>query len=92
MFITLGNQYHLAALRRLGFKTFDGIIDESYDDVADNQQRWKMAMQQVEILCRQDQRAVLDSIKDITEHNYQLISNKNWYKEMLLNLVNEIKQ
>ena len=92
LFVVIAGQYYLKNLRAMGFKTFNSIIDESYDDVADNQQRWKMAMQQVEILCRQDQRAVLDSIKDITEHNYQLISNKNWYKEMLLNLVNEIKQ
>ena len=31
LFLAFGSQYYLKNLRSLGFKTFDGIIDESYD-------------------------------------------------------------
>ena len=79
LFITLGNQYHLAALRRLGFKTFDDIIDESYDTIEDHTERHTAAMQQLKLLCEQDQTEVIGKIKEITDHNYNLMMTNDWY-------------
>lgn len=33
-FIILGNKHSLAKMREMGFKTFDGLIDESYDNMS----------------------------------------------------------
>lgn len=74
MFIVISGQYYLKYLRSLGFKTFDGIIDESYDKEPDNQKRWTMAMQQVALLCQQDQTKILKSIVPIVLHNRDLVT------------------
>jgi hypothetical protein len=74
MFIVIAGQYYLKNLRSLGFKTFNGIIDESYDDEPNNEKRWNMAMEQVKILCQQDQITILKLILPIVLHNRALIS------------------
>ena len=79
LFVTLGNQYHLAALQRLGFKTFDGIIDESYDSIEDPGERHTMAMEQLKRLCSMDQAEVLKQAKPILDHNYDLMYSNDWY-------------
>ena len=79
LFITLGNQYHLAALRRLGFKTFNGIIDESYDTVEDTVERHTAAMVQLKLLCARDPAEVIDLIKDIVDYNFNLMYSNDWY-------------
>lgn len=78
LFVVIAGRHYLRNLRAMGFRTFDGIIDESYDAVADPAERYRQAMQQVEWLCRQPQRPVLDSIMDITQHNYQLMVDTDW--------------
>lgn len=78
LFVVISGYRYLENLRILGFKTFDGVIDESYDLIEDSHERWTQAMQQVEYLCSQDQQSVLTQIHDIVEHNYQLIMESNW--------------
>ena len=46
-FIYLGNYRGLEEIRRLGFKTFDGFIDESYDLVQDPRQRWALIEKEI---------------------------------------------
>jgi hypothetical protein len=73
--------YHLKNLRTLGFKTFDSIIDESYDNELDNELRWQKAFQQVEFLCEQKQSDVFEKIKPIVEHNYDRFMSVEWLEE-----------
>jgi hypothetical protein len=77
LFIVFNGQYFLRNLRQLGFKTFDGIIDESYDNEPDDQKRWQMALDVASWLSKQNQSEIFQNIKPITEHNFQLI-NTNW--------------
>jgi len=77
LFIVFNGQYFLRNLRQLGFKTFDGIIDESYDNEPDAQRRWQMALDVASWLSEQNQSEIFQKIKPITEHNFQLI-NTNW--------------
>ena len=79
LFITLGNRFHLAALRRLGFKTFNGIIDESYDNIENPTERHTAALEQLKWLCDQDQSKIIEQIKEITDHNYNLMMTNDWY-------------
>ena len=79
LFITLGNRYHLAALRRLGFRTFDSIIDESYDSIENPTSRHTAAMEQLKWLCGQDQSKVIESCRDIVNYNFDLMYSNDWY-------------
>ena len=66
----------LDQLRQLGFKTFDGFIDESYDLEADTPKRMIMIAAEVKRLCSMN-RVELHrwywSMEDILVHNHNLI-------------------
>jgi hypothetical protein len=47
IFVVFGPQGYLRQLRNMGFATFDGIIDESYDDEPRDSIRFQKAMHQV---------------------------------------------
>jgi hypothetical protein len=63
----------------MGFQTFDGIIDESYDEVENDWERYAQAMTQVERLCQMPQEAILSAIRPIVEHNCKLMLEQDWY-------------
>ena len=90
LFVVIAGQHYLRNLRSLGFKTFDSIIDESYDAEPDPKQRWSMAMQQCEWLCQQDPALILEQVKPIVDHNKQLIFTHDWYNEVSSLLESEI--
>ena len=79
LFVTLGGQYQLANLRGLGFQTFSNVIDESYDTVEANLDRFRLALDQVAYLQTQDQEEILAKIKPICEHNFNLMLSTDWY-------------
>lgn len=81
LFIAFNGQYFLKNLRLIGFKTFDGIIDESYDAEPDDQKRWQMALEAAIWLSKQDQLEIFEKIKPITEHNFQVI-NTDWNQKL----------
>jgi hypothetical protein len=78
LFIVFSGYKFLYNLRRLGFQTFDGIIDESYDMVIDDDIRYAMAFNEVKKLCNLDQSMVLEKIRPIVEHNHNLIMHQDW--------------
>jgi len=78
LFLVLGGRYYLRTLQELGFQTFSSIIDESYDTVEDYRERARLLGEQIKYLIAQDQRAVLDQIRPIVEHNHQLMTSKDW--------------
>jgi hypothetical protein len=83
LFIVFSGKHYLKNLRNLGFKTFDGIIDESYDDVEDDRQRYNSALAQIQYLINQPQEEILTKIKHITEHNKQVMLTTNWLGDYL---------
>lgn len=80
LFITLSGQHALRNLRALGFKTFDGIIDETYDTIEPFEERFRAALEQVRLLSRRDQREVLDEVRNRCEHNYSHMMRTPWYQ------------
>jgi len=90
LFIVIAGQNYLKNLRTFGFKTFDGIIDESYDYEINDEIRWHMALDQLQYLCKQNPQEVLNKIKDVVEHNQQLILNTNWYENFRQQLAKDI--
>lgn len=79
LFVTLGGQYQLANLRKLGFYTFGDVIDESYDEVEANLDRFRLVLDQVAYLETQPQEEILAKIKPICEHNFNLMLTTDWY-------------
>ena len=72
VFVAFSCQHYLKQMREiLGFKTFDGIIDESYDLEPDNIKRFEMAFEQMEWLARQDYRDIKLQTDAIVEYNYE---------------------
>lgn len=78
-FVMFAGPGDLALLRSLGFRTFHPIIDESYDSIDDNHARWQAAWQQVEWLCTQDPRDVMQELAPVLDHNQQLMIHTDWF-------------
>jgi hypothetical protein len=81
LFVMFAGSGYLAHLHRLGFQTFDSVIDESYDLELNDTTRWTRAFEQVEYLCSQPQEIILQKIQPILEHNYNLFVSRDWNKE-----------
>jgi len=96
LFVVFSGQYYLRNLQSLGFRTFDGIIDESYDSVEDYDLRFKLACEQIKYLCEQSQEEVLAKIRSVTEHNKQVMLETDWYgnfsKELRAVLLDHTRQ
>lgn len=78
LFIVFSGYRFLHNLRRLGFRTFDGIIDESYDEMPHGLERWNQAFEQVKRLCQADPGKIRDDLEPIVEHNYHVMMDTDW--------------
>ena len=79
-------QHYLRNLRSMGFKTFDIIVDERYDEEADNNIRFEMVCNEMNRLFNLPQQQVLDSIRPITEHNRKVMLETDWLGQFHANL------
>lgn len=78
LFVMFAGKGYLRNLRKLGFKTFDSIIDETYDDETDALIRWRKAWEQMVWLDQQPQKTILENIKPIVEHNFNVMMTDYW--------------
>jgi hypothetical protein len=72
-FMLLGAPGNLAYLKSYGFKTFEGIIDESYDLIQDNDQRIEAVAEQLAWYCSlsaEEKQRVIETIAPIVEYNF----------------------
>ena len=72
-FMLLAAPGNLAYLRSYGFKTFEGIIDESYDNIKDNDARIEAVVSQLKWYCdlsEQDKFEIQRLLAPIVEHNF----------------------
>lgn len=82
-FVFFGAQGQLQDLKRLGFETFDGIIDESYDLVDDNSVRFEKAFEQVRWLFDQNHAQLYKKMQPVLEHNQRHIQDRQYFLEPL---------
>lgn len=78
-FIILGQPGTLEQLKRAGYKTFDTLWDESYDQELDVLSRMHMICDLVETLSKRsidELTNMVKSINDILEHNYTLLMSR----------------
>ena len=71
-FIIVGSKHSLKYLRKLGYKTFNGFIDESYDDLddADRFVAITNALKQIQQI--PDKISWLIEMREILEHNHRV--------------------
>jgi hypothetical protein len=93
-FMLLATPGNLAYLKSYGFKTFDSVIDESYDQITNNKDRWNRALDQIELLAQLDPEEVLAKTADIRLHNYNRLHEfRQEIKTQMLGMVyNKIKE
>ena len=91
LFVVAGNKNSLKTLQHLGFKTFDSVIDESYDSVDGQYKRIKAMLEQVDYLCSQDPEEIYKKIDPVVKHNRDLILNREWQQEFLQVFLSELE-
>ena len=72
-FMLLAAPGNLEYLRSYGFRTFDGIIDESYDKITDNDQRIEAVGRQLAWYCSlsdSEKISVMRAVEPIVMHNF----------------------
>lgn len=85
MFIIVGQAGSLDLLKSLGYKTFDSIIDESYDNIINNGDRLEaLANEIVRFVSRpiEDIRADYIKVQDIIIHNRDLLFSQSLEKRL----------
>ena len=73
-FILLSTAKNLPLLHNMGYKTFDGLIDESYDNETDDNKRMLMIVNEIERLCNLSDTELeifLIEAKKIVEHTFK---------------------
>jgi hypothetical protein len=73
--VMFGNPGALGMIRSLGFETFQGAIDERYDEVADPRRRFDMAYGEFARLCRMDEAEMGKLEAELAE---KLVFNARW--------------
>jgi hypothetical protein len=76
-FVVAGAVGSLTALRSAGYRTFDSVIDNSYDTIVDNTQRWFAVKQTLQQIKQQDlHQWYLKCMPDLI-HNQQLFIQRS---------------
>ena len=77
-FILMSTKNNLKKLREWGFKTFDGFIDESYDELNTYEERKKIIYSEIKRLCSKSIEELDDwywEMEDILKYNYNYFFN-----------------
>lgn len=70
-FVAVANQGYYRDLHNLGFRTFGHVIDESFDQIPNSQDRLARIAQVVEDLCKQDLDQFLAACYNVCKYNQQ---------------------
>ncbi len=90
-FIVLSGQYFLKHLRSIGFKTFDSVIDESYDNIADSRERTNQAFSSFIELQKKNPVTVRQKLQDVLVHNEKCMRSKEWLTQGARNLLQNLQ-
>jgi hypothetical protein len=77
-FVIVGCPGSLAVLRNLGYRTFDHAINNSYDTVTNNTERWIQCRSAIQQIRQQDMHNWFESCRSDIEHNQQLFSDSKY--------------
>lgn len=90
-FIVFGTVDTLSTLRELGYRTFDAVLDNSYDSEIDNTQRYLKTFDTLNKLNKQNLNEWYIKCKDDIVHNQQLFLSSKYSRlnTLLENLIND---
>jgi hypothetical protein len=89
LFLIAGGPGTIAALRELGYRTFDHAIDHSYDTIADNTDRYLALRQEIVRLNSQDLHSVYQRcIPDLIHNQSLFLAGKQQRLNNLLERLN----
>ena len=89
-FVIVGAPGSLSVLRKLGYRTFDHAIDNSYDTIQNNTQRWQKTLQTIQQIQQQDMHSWFQRCVDDIKHNQQLfLASKYTRLNSLLERLND---
>ena len=89
-FIVFGAPHTLATLRRLGYRTYDYAIDNSYDSIENNTERFRAAVESVRKVFGRDMHTWYMSMWDDIQYNRQLYLSSQDKNLKLVELVKNI--
>lgn len=90
IFVMFSSPGTMRFIRDLGFRTFDEVLDESYDNIPNDQERWSAAWQQVLYLGKSDPKEIYQHCQSILDHNHNHIQNRSYFLEPLVRWMNGI--
>jgi hypothetical protein len=76
-FVVVANAGYYRDLHSAGFRTFGHLIDESFDSIADPQQRLDRIVDTVEDICYNGASSFMAASADICKYNYQHLREHN---------------
>jgi len=95
-FILVGQQYGLKALKQMGYKTFNGYIDESYDEISHPTDRLNAIIKEVEKICEMSHEELSNMLVEmypILLHNFTThvnLTKENYDGTAIINKINNI--
>ena len=89
-FVIVGCVNSLAALKKLGYRTFDNVIDPSYDSIVDNEQRWRKVIETLDKINAVGFDKIAKQCQEDCLHNQELFLSSK--KERLNTLLERIQQ
>lgn len=90
-FIFLSWPGSLKHMRDLGYQTFNGLIDETYDTIENDTDRLLAVLAEIQRLCSFTESEFLSwqqQIKPIVEHNFSVLQNKTSPQDSIFKRIN----
>ena len=81
-FIMVSTPHILPCLRQIGYQTFDGIIDESYDKIENDGDRLMAVTQEIHrlsVMSHDEIAKVTAECKEVCDHNFNVLINKTQF-------------
>jgi len=85
LFVVHGKKDYLSDLKKLGFKTFDNIFNESYDSIDDPDLRINAIVDLCKQLKTKDWKVLYERTESIREHNYKMFFDSHNLKNCVSN-------
>lgn len=90
IFIVHGKQHYLKDLQSLGFKTYNGYIDEGYDEIQSLEQRTNAIVELCEKLKGRPHTGLYHETRDIREHNQKIFFSEQHCRSACRKTLNDL--
>jgi hypothetical protein len=83
VFLPIVGSGYMRYLESQGFRTFGSVIDQSYDDIQPNHDRWRAMIQEIRRICHSDPAEILQQCLDMVTHNQNVMLTKDFVRPVL---------